>query len=324
MPGRSEVPYCCGMGCGASGQQGGVGCGAPPPSPAGRLAAGLGSSRSPHPFSGVAGGAHTLSLISPVKCPYLPSRPLCPSDPGLCTAPSRVSCPLSPSFLPAGPCPPRTSWAWPAEAQRCWEGQCCGHLASWDLMCCPCPAVWVGVLVPLHHTPSGVDLLTPCHLCPRVGLSLPATQQWGPDGGVLRETSTQAPGLPGLAGASRTPGRGGREGTGDGRPGAWLPSGTGASLQVPLVSEGGDSSPNLQGCGVRKGAPHRAPRPGPQAGAPGVQPRPGPRAAAALSRAHRHARRLPLLGPAPVSDGPCQARAALASGFWSQNSCSDS
>lgn len=58
----------------------------------------------PTPLLCGAGGAHTLALISPVKCPYLPSGTLCPSDPGRppagraarCLLPS---CPEPPNFL---------------------------------------------------------------------------------------------------------------------------------------------------------------------------------------------------------------------------------
>lgn len=190
-----------------------------PPSPAGRLAAGLGPSQSPPLLCG-AGGAHTLSLISPVKCPYLPSGTLCPSDPVLWTAPSRASCPLSPSFLPRTPELPGLGWPRPRGAGR---GRCCGHLACWDLACCPCPAAWVGVLVPLHCTPSGIHLLTPCHLCHGVGSSLPATQQWGQGRAGLRETPTRAQGLPGLAGHLQDSWAWGARG--DARPGPGFPPG---------------------------------------------------------------------------------------------------
>lgn len=140
----------------------------PPPS--------LRGGRSPHPRTDFLCEVPLPALRHP-----LPVRPW--------TAPSRASCPLSPSFLPRTPELPGLGWPRPRGAGR---GRCCGHLACWDLACCPCPAAWVGVLVPLHCTPSGIHLLTPCHLCHGVGSSLPATQQWGQGRAGLRETPARA------------------------------------------------------------------------------------------------------------------------------------
>lgn len=312
---RSEGPCCCGGGCDASGQQGGVGCGRPsfsswaacsrprafPVSPSS-----LRGGRSPHPRIDFPCEVSLPALRHP-----LPVRPW--------TAPSRASCPLSPSFLPRTPELPGLGWPRPRGAGR---GRCCGHLACWDLACCPCPAAWVGVLVPLHCTPSGIHLLTPCHLCHGVGSSLPATQQWGQGRTGLRETPARAQGLPGLAGHLQDSWAWGAGG--DARPGPGFPPG--ASLQVPSVSEGGDSSPDLKVCGgVERGPGPSHASPGPPARAPGVQPRPKPRASwppCPVPFATPCASR--SLGPAPSSDGRSKALAALASGFWSRNSCSDS
>lgn len=235
--------------------------------------------RSPHPRIDFPCEVSLPALRHP-----LPVRPW--------TAPSRASCPLSPSFLPRTPELPGLGWPRPRGAGR---GRCCGHLACWDLACCPCPASWVGVLVPLHCTPSGIHFLTPCHLCHGVGSSLPATQQWGQGRAGLRETPARAQGLPGLAGHLQDSwawgtGEGGRQAR------AWLPTRTVLRCRCHLSVRAGTAAPTSRAVGAWKGPPDRATQ--------GRALRPAPQASSRAPNRARRGRPVPCPSPRPAPPAP--------------------